>query len=388
MPITPHVSNICVLFNEQQSYLNLGPSSQPLKIAQTYDLLAACCGLEKYDFQRIGFLSTSIMLEVDTYHPCYDKVITSTLSAAIHKKTALDDKFYNDRLAHVFAQMAFHSNGKKLRHPDQILAILEDLYEDAALTWENIDSVIDFINNIEFSLLKKKPIFDNRIYLILHWCYAILKVHEAEIYRLCHDAKIAAKRQLLISLYKPYIDNAVAKSEQWFNCAIQAKVPAALDLKQLIEQYPFTESPYEISHPFLINSFELGKTRKSLDVSLFKRHGWTPHEQNPFEQILSKLYLEASSDLEFATLAFLYRFFKRDMLGLSYGDQNDLINEDNYKMLYSKNFMDRLLEEYPALIQSDINAADTRAQRLFNDMFQHYLKVGNFSAYKTPNLVH
>lgn len=388
MPLSIHVREICHRLNQEREQLLNPHLSKPLKITHVYDLLATSYGLTKFNFDRIGFIATSIMSNVDTYYPSYDEKITQVLSRDLSKKMALEDQYNCGQLVSLFAHVAFHFNGLKLRHPDQLLVMLEELYLDAKLAWENLDDIIALIENLEFSLDKKGKFRDGKTYLILHWCYATVKVHESEIQKRCDDFKIPAKRQALLSVYQPYIDIAVTKAEKWFNYAVSSNEPAALELKQRLENRILSESYNERSHPFIEKNsdFLSYDSNKYKVINPFKNQ-WSYPNNDSFEKVLNTIHLNSDTDLEFATTAYLYRMFKRDTLGLA-ADGHELVNDDSYRVLYSDRFNRRLMEDYPTLTKSDLHWADLNAQKQFNDMFRHYLSVGNFSDYVIQPLVH
>lgn len=389
MPLSTHVLSICQYFNQERSNLPNVHPSVPLKRTHVYDLLATSCGLSKFKFDHIGFIATSIMREVDTYHPSFDDKITQALIQEISKKIALEDRFYCGQLAFSLAHAAFHFDDIKLRHPDQLLVMLEELYLDATLALENLDDIIALIESLEVALDKKGKFRDGKTYLILHWCYATVKVHESEIHKRCDDSKIPAKRQALLNVYKPYIDIAVAKAEKWFNHAVSSNEPAAMELKQRLENRILSESYNERSHPFVEKDLDFLSydSNKYKGINPFKNQ-WTYPRVDPFEKNLNTIHANSNSDLEFATTAYLYRMFKRDMLGLVIGDYHDLGFDNSYRVLYSDSFMRRLMEDYPTLTKSDLHIADLNAQKQFNDMFRHYLSFSNFENYKILSLVH
>ena len=70
MPLKTHISAFIEHLNSPTWIAhNSDNFSWSFKHSHGYDLLACICGLNKYDFQHIGFVSSSLMQNVPAYQP-------------------------------------------------------------------------------------------------------------------------------------------------------------------------------------------------------------------------------------------------------------------------------------------------------------------------------
>ncbi|MFX4551135.1 hypothetical protein ABTA88_18720, partial [Acinetobacter baumannii] len=68
-----------------------------------------------------------------------------------------------------------------IRHPDQLIAMLRELYNTDKSVLEHLDSIVELIDNLEYVENKKSKNLKLPHYWILHWCYAVLRKHEIMI---------------------------------------------------------------------------------------------------------------------------------------------------------------------------------------------------------------
>lgn len=214
MPISKHTKN---LVNSLNLYIQAYASTnfKPLSLAQGYDLLACFVGLNKYDFHKVGFVSSSLFLNIPTYQPVggnHHLVINKALEDAICKKTGLNNKEHllliND-LVTLLTVNGFKSSNEYIRHPDQLIAMLREIYDTDKSVLEHLDSIVELIESLEYVENKKFKHMNLAHYWILHWCYAILCKHENEIIKeIKRTNKILAKKQALLNVYKPYFERS------------------------------------------------------------------------------------------------------------------------------------------------------------------------------------
>src|SRR5690606_6284368 len=156
MPIAKHVSLLVDLLNTPVwSVPDSEKTSWSFKHSHGYDLLACMCDLNKYDFERIGFVSSSLMSFVPTYQPYSDDLNLEVLNAIRQKiKDKLgftEDQKHTltlDILVDRVTRYGFMIDQSIVRHPDQLTAMVRELYESEESILDHLDSLIELIDNL------------------------------------------------------------------------------------------------------------------------------------------------------------------------------------------------------------------------------------------------
>ena len=163
MPIAKHTKNLVERLNSEITFYN--PDFKPLTLSQGYDLLACLVGLNKHDFEKVGFVSSSLFLNVPTYQPVgwdHHLGLDKALEHAICEKTGLNSKDHFYILGGLVAQLTvngFKSEGERVRHPDQLIAMLRELYLTDVSLLEHLDSIVELIDSLEPYRVCRRPTF-------------------------------------------------------------------------------------------------------------------------------------------------------------------------------------------------------------------------------------
>ena len=399
MPIAKHTKTLVERLNlEIQSYNSV--FFKPLSVSQGYDLLACLVGLNKHDFGKVGFVSSSLFLNVPTYQPVgwdYHAGIDKALEHAICEKTGLNTKEHFFILGGLVAQLTMHgfkSQGECIRHPDQLISMLRELYDTDESVLEHLDSIVELIDTLEYVENNKAKKLKLPHYWILHWCYAVLRKHEIEINKeIKANNKIITKQQALINVYKPYFERGQTYLEKYYRLCVDQNFVQAVDFNDQFKAILFTSS-YDCTHAFAIpqqNDDELPLTALRKTTNLFYNiddiHIGEYETWNSFYRLMNEADLTVETDEEQIVLILLQRLFRRDFLGYDeYGLDFGFINK--YSYLFSKEFEKALMRQFPLLNQQGkLNHLEHRALSIFSQMYRHYLKHTNFDTYVLPPIV-
>ena len=134
MPIAKHVSSFVEYLNSPTYWPNPENFSWSFKRSHGYDLLACMCGLSKYQFQQLGFVSSSLMPNVPTYQPYLEALhseVLNNIRVQIKEKIGImeDHKNILNCLVQRVARYGFQLDGSIIRHPDQLTAMVRELYD-------------------------------------------------------------------------------------------------------------------------------------------------------------------------------------------------------------------------------------------------------------------
>ncbi len=397
MPIAKHTKSLVERLNlEIQSYNSV--DFKPLTVSQGYDLLACLVGLNKHDFGKVGFVSSSLFLNVPTYQPVgwdHHPDLDKALEHAICKQTGLNSKEHFFILGGLVAQLTMHgfkSQGGCIRHPDQLIGMLRELYDTDESMLEHLDSVVELIENLEYVESKKSKDLKLPHYWILHWCYAVLLKHETAIIKeIKANNKILTKQQALLNVYKPYFERGQTSLEKYYRLCVDQNFDQAVDFNDQFKAILFTSS-YDQTHAFAIpqNSDGLPLTVPRKTSNLFYNiddiHIGDYETWNSFYRLMNEADRNAETDEEQIIVMLLQRLFRKDFLGY---DESGLdfgfINK--YSYLFSDRFEKALVHQFPSLNQKGkLNHLQHRALSIFSQMYRHYLEHENFDTYTLPRL--
>ncbi|WP_151976793.1 hypothetical protein [Acinetobacter soli] len=397
MPIAKHTKSLVERLNlEIQSYNSV--DFKPLTVSQGYDLLACLVGLNKHDFGKVGFVSSSLFLNVPTYQPVgwdHHPDLDKALEHSICKKTGLNSKEHFFILGGLVAQLTMHgfkSQGDCIRHPDQLIAMLRELYDTDESVLEHLDSVVELIENLEYVESKKSKDLKLPHYWILHWCYAVLRKHETAInIEIKANNKILNKQQALLNVYKPYFERGQTSLEKYYRLCIDQNFDQAVDFNYQFKAILFTSS-YDQTHAFAIpqNSDGLPLTVQRKTSNLFYNiddiHIGDYETWNSFYRLMNEADRVVETDEEQIVLILLQRLFRKDALGRD-DTGYDFIVIHKYQYLFSGEFEQELKSRYPLFNEiSKQHQLNQRALSIFSQMYRHYLEHKNFDTYTLPRL--
>src|SRR5690606_24145527 len=130
------------------------------------------------------FVSSSLMSCVPTYQPYSEDLNLEVLNAIRQKiKDKLgfteDQKHTLDILVDRVTRYGFIIDASIVRHPDQLTAMVRELYESEESILDHLDSLIELIDNLAYIVNNKKNKQLQPVqYWLLHWCYATLFKHQ------------------------------------------------------------------------------------------------------------------------------------------------------------------------------------------------------------------
>lgn len=397
MPVAKHIKSLVEKLNSEIAFYKC--EFEPLKTSHGYDLLACLCGLDKYHFQQIGFVSTGLFLNVPTYQPIgwnHHLGLNQALEQLICKKTGLNSKEHFYILSGLVAQLTMHgfkSEGECIRHPDQLIAMLRELYDTDESVLVHLDSIIELIDSLEYVDSNKKKSLHTALYWILHWCYAVLAKHEIIIKKeIQANNRILAKQQALLMVYQPYFERAQAALEKYYAFCVEKNFAQAVDFNAQFQAVLFTGS-YDQTHAFAIakNSDALPLTVQRKTSNLFYSiddiHNGEYETWNSFYRLMNEADRAVESDEEQIVVILLQRLFRKDFLG--YDDSGlDFGFINKYSYLFSDRFEKALVNQFPLLNErGKQHHLEQRALSIFSQMFRHYLKHKNFDTYVLPPIV-
>lgn len=406
MPIAKHVSLLVDLLNTPVwSVPDSEKTSWSFKHSHGYDLLACMCDLNKYDFERIGFVSSSLMSFVPTYQPYSDDLNLEVLNAIRQKiKDKLgfteDQKHTLDIIVDRVTRYGFMIDQSIVRHPDQLTAMVRELYESEESILEHLDNLIELIENLTYALDHKKGKKLQPVqYWLLHWCYATLFKHQTALEKqIIAENRIPSKSKALLSVYKPYFDNAYPALKKYYQICLELKFDQAIELHNKLNSFLGSQY-YETTHSFAVTS---QKTEPEIFVSngigypyyenttnLFYRiteTGLGLEKGNSFYEVLDSGFDTDLSEEEQAILTYVKRLFRKDDVGyeLHFEDGGFI---DKYTYLFSDDFLREAQERYKAIMPWTLkNIVETRAKEIYSHMYRHYIKHKNFDSYSLPNI--
>lgn len=396
MPIAKHTKNLVERLNSEIAFFN--PNFKPLTTSQGYDLLACLVGLNKHDFEKVCFISSSLFLDVPTYQPVgwdHHEGLNKALEHAICEKTGLNTKDHLPILSGLVAQLTvngFKSDGERVRHPDQLIAMLREIYDTEDSLTEHLDSIIELIDSLEYVDQKKKKTDTKMapLYWILHWCYAVLCKHETVIKKeIKAKNKIRAKEQALLTVYQPYFERGRTCVEKYYRLCLAQDFAQTVDFNAQFQAVLFTSS-YDQTHAFAIpkNNDGLPLTVQRKTSNLFYCidgiHSGEYETWDSFYRLMNEADRAVETDEEQIIVILLQRLFRKDFLGY---DESGLdfgfINK--YSYLFSDRFEKALVNQFPLLNErGKQHHLEQRALSIFSQMFRHYLKHKNFDTYVLP----
>lgn len=394
MPIAKHTKNLVERLNSEIAFFN--PNFKPLTTSQGYDLLACLVGLNKHDFGKVGFVSSSLFLNVPTYQPVgwdHHQGLNKALEHAICMKTGLNSTEHFFILGGLVAQLTvngFKSQGECIRHPDQLIAMLRELYDTDESVLEHLDSILELIENLEYVERKKSKDLKLPHYWILHWCYAVLRKHEIAINNeIKANNKIFTKQQALLDVYKPYFERGQTCVEKYYHLCLAQEFDQAVDFNAQFQAVLFTSS-YDQTHGFAIpqHQDELPLTVSGKTSNLFYNiddiHNGEYETWNSFYRLMNEADRAVETDEEQIIVILLQRLFRKDFLG--YDDSGlDFGFINKYSYLFSDRFEKALVTQFPLLNErGKQHHLEQRALSIFSQMFRHYLKHKNFDTYVLP----
>lgn len=397
MPIAKHTKSLVERLNSEIAFYN--PKFEPLKSSHGYDLLACLCGLDKYHFQQIGFVSTSLFLNVPTYQPVgwNDHIgLDQALEKLICKKTGLNSKEHFYILGGLVAQLTMHGFKEEeecIRHPDQLIAMLRELYDTDESILVHLDSIIALIDSLEYVENNKKKSLALALYWVLHWCYAVLAKHEIMIQKeILANNKIRAKQQALLMVYQPYFERAQANVEKYYLLCVQQNFDQALSFSEQFKGIRFVSS-YDKTHAFAISNqayeLQLLPSRKTSnlfyvieDIHIGEYETW-----NSFYRLMNEAEREAQTDEESIILILLQRLFRQDALGRD-DTGMDFVAINKYQYLFSDEFERELKQRFPLLNERGrLQQLEQKALSIFSQMYRYYLQHKNFDDYQLTDLI-
>lgn len=398
MPIAKHIKSLVERLNSEIAFYT--PEFEPLKSSHGYDLLACLCGLDKYHFQQVGFVSTSLFLNVPTYQPVgwnHHIGLDQALEQLICKKTGLNSKEHFYILGGLVAQLTMHGfkgDGESIRHPDQLIAMLRELYDTDESVLAHLDSIIELIDSQEYVENHKKKALHVPQCWILHWCYAVLTKHELMIKKeIVVNNKIPTKQQALLMVYQPYFERAQAALEKYYGLCVEQGFDQAVDFNEQFKAVLFTSS-YDQTHGFAMppQGNEVPLITSSKTSNLFYRtndiHGGEYETWNSFCRLMNEAERDVDTDEESIILILLQRLFRKDALGRD-DTGMDFVVIDNYQYLFSDEFEQELKQRFPLLNErGKQHQLEQKALSIFSQMYRHYLKHKNFDTYVLPSLPH
>ena len=397
MPIAKHTKSLVERLNSEIAFYNC--EYEPLKSSHGYDLLACLCGLDKYHFQQVGFVSTRLFLNVPTYQPVgwnHHIGLDQALEQLICKKTGLNSKEHFYILGGLVAQLTMHGfKGEEecIRHPDQLIAMLRELYNTDESVLAHLDSIIELIDSLEYVENNKKKSLALALYWVLHWCYAVLAKHEIMIKKeIQANNKIRAKQQALLMVYQSYFERAQAALEKYYTLCLEQKFDQAMSFNEQFKAVLFTSS-YDQTHAFAMppQGHELPLITSRKTSNLFYRiddvHQGEYETWNSFYRLMNEAEREAETDEESIILILLQRLFRQDALGRD-DTGMDFVVINKYQYLFSDEFEDELKQRFSVLNErGKQHQLEQKALSIFSQMYRHYLKHKNFDDYQLPDLV-
>ncbi len=276
-----------------------------------------------------------------------------------------------------------------------------ELYESEESILEHLDNLIELIENLTYALDHKKGKKLQPVqYWLLHWCYATLFKHQTALEKqIIAENRIPSKSKALLSVYKPYFDNAYPALKKYYQICLELKFDQAMELHNKLNSFLGSQY-YETTHSFAVTS---QKTEPEIFVSngigypyyenttnLFYRiteTGLGLEKGNSFYEVLDPGFGSDLSEEEQAILTYVYRLFRIDNVGYDlHFEDGGFINK--YTYLFSDDFLKEAQERYKDIMPWTLkNIIETRANEIYSHMYRHYIKHRNFDSYSLPNIV-
>lgn len=404
MPIAKHVSSLVEYLNSPVWIASNSENfSWSFKHSHGYDLLACMCDLSKYDFQHIGFVSSSLMQHVPTYQPYSEDLNSDVLNGIrqkIKEKTGITENQKNilDILVDRVARYGFNLEGSVIRHPDQLTAMVRELYDSEESILGHLDSLIELIDNLAYvEKNKKNKSLQPVLHWLLHWCYATLFKHQTVLEKqIITENRISTKSKALLNVYKPYFDDAYTAIKKYYQLCLELKFDQALALDKKLNSFLGSQY-YETTHSFAVTA-----QREEPEIFVSNGIGYPYYEKttnlfyeitdigiglekgNSFYEVLDSGFGSELSEEEQAILTYVKRLFRKDSVGydLHFEDGGFV---DKYTYLFSDDFLKEAQELY-----KDINPlalkynVEIRANEIYSHMYRHYIKHRNFDNYELP----
>ncbi|WDE14950.1 MULTISPECIES: hypothetical protein [Acinetobacter] len=406
MPISKHISLLAECLN---SPVWAVPDSEKIswsfKHSHGYDLLACMCDLNRYDFEHIGFVSSSLMPFVPTYQP-YSEDLNLELLNAIRQKIkdkldfTEDQKHTLDILVDRIARYGFIIDESIIRHPDQLTAMVRELYDSEDSILDHLDSLIELIDNLAYvANHKKNKKLQPVQYWLLHWCYATLFKHQTALEKqIIAGNRLPSKSKALLDVYKPYFDDAYPALKKYYQICLELKFDQTVELHNNLNSFLGSQY-YETTHSFAVinpqKEFDssalfdsTGKLIPKKTTNLFYEITDTNYldfeNANAFDQVLYYNLESNLSRIEEAILSYVKRLFRKDDVGydLHFEDGGFV---DKYTYLFSDDFLKEVQERYQDIHPSTLKyLIEPRANELFSHMYRYYIKHQNFNGYILP----
>ena len=404
MPIAKHFSSLVEFLNSPVWIASNSENfSWSFKHSHGYDLLACMCDLSKYDFQHIGFVSSSLMQHVPTYQPYSEDLNSDVLNGIrqkIKEKTGITENQKNilDILVDRVARYGFNLEGSVIRHPDQLTAMVRELYDSEESILGHLDSLIELIDNLAYvEKNKKNKSLQPVLHWLLHWCYATLFKHQTVLEKqIITENRISTKSKALLNVYKPYFDDAYTAIKKYYQLCLELKFDQALALDKKLNSFLGSQY-YETTHSFAVTA-----QREEPEIFVSNGIGYPYYEKttnlfyeitdigiglekgNSFYEVLDSGFGSELSEEEQAILTYVKRLFRKDSVGydLHFEDGGFV---DKYTYLFSDDFLKEAQELY-----KDINPlalkynVEIRANEIYSHMYRHYIKHRNFDNYELP----
>ena len=193
------------------------------------------CDLNKYDFERIGFVASSLMPFVPAYQPYSEDLnddLLNNIRQKIKEKLGFTEEQHRtlDTLVYHLTIYGFIIDKSIIRHPDQLIAMVRELYDSSTSILDHIDSLIELIDDLTYILNHKKNKSLQPVqYWLLHWCYATLFKHRIALEKqIIAENRIPSKSKALLSVYKPYFDDAYPAIQKYYQICLDLKLDQAL----------------------------------------------------------------------------------------------------------------------------------------------------------------
>lgn len=408
MPIAKHVSLLIEQLNYPVITAYAETTNWSFKTSHIYDLLACMCDLNKYDFERIGFVASSLMPFVPAYQPYSEDLnddLLNNIRQKIKEKLGFTEEQHRtlDTLVYRLTIYGFIIEKSIIRHPDQLIAMVRELYDSSTSILDHIDSLIELIDDLTYILNHKKNKSLQPVqYWLLHWCYATLFKHRIALEKqIIAENRIPSKSKALLSVYKSYFDDAYPAIQKYYQICLDLKLDQALSFDKKINN-GFVSEYYETTH-----SFALVSQSENEDFEYFSSNGTDnlcyEKTTNLFYEITDKNYVEFEKTNSFikalhydlshnltreeeGVISYIQRLFRKDSVGydLHYED-GGFVNE--YIYLFSDAFLEESQESYKDLMPWSLkNIVETRANEIYSQMYRHYIKNRNFDAYSLPKI--
>lgn len=359
MPIAKHVSSLVQHLNSPTYWPNPENFTWSFKRSHGYDLLACMCGLSKYDFQKIGFVSSSLMPSVPTYQPYsedFHSEVLNDIKVQIKEKIGITEDHKN--ILNCLVQRVvdgFQQEGSIIRHPDQLTAMVRELYDSDECIINHLDSLIELINDLEaVENKKKRKTLQPALHWLLHWCYATLfKQKSALQNEIVYQNRWKIKSKMLLDLYQPYFDRAQFALQKYYKICLDAKFDHALEFDNQLNSF-WGYGGYQKTHDFAVIES--------------KKNFYPPKNINPFYDVAYGVHLKWDKN------NFFYEIIYSDLDSISFSKEVKVMLDPIRKIFRHGAISYNLDSDGTDLIKPG-------AQAVFSHMYGYYIKYQNFKNY-------